>query len=155
MRVRQIAGADAPEISAFLGQLAAIGKRTNPSSVDYVREHYVEHPDNISCAVAVDDDGAILGFQVLKRAGAGNIYGVTEGWGIVGTHVRPQAARRGVGKALFSVTREAAQNAGLEKIDATIGAANLEGLAYYDALGFRTYRTPGEKICKCFEVPAS
>lgn len=66
----------------------------------------------------------------------------------MGTHVNPDAARRGVGKALFPVTLLAAKAYGLAKIDATIGANNPEGLGYYEAMGFRTYRTPDGKICK-------
>lgn len=39
-----------------------------------------------------------------------------------------------------------------KKIDATIGDNNPDALAYYEAVGFRTYRTPDGKVCKCFEV---
>lgn len=84
----------------------------------------------------------------MKRAAAGNPWGVRPGWGIVGTHIRPDAARRGVGRALFGQTLDAARAAGLRHIDATIAADNAEGLAYYEAMGFRTYRTPEGRICK-------
>ena len=40
----------------------------------------------------------------------------------------------------------------MRKIDATIAGTNAEGLAYYDAMGFRTYGTPDGAICKCYEV---
>ena len=154
MKVRQAVINDATEISEFLEQLVSLGKRTNPSDRDYVRAHYIADSDNIQCSVAEDIDGTILGFQILKVATEGNPYGVAVGWGIIGTHVRPDTARRGVGKTLFVATRKAAIDAGLKKIDATIAATNFDGQSYYDALGFHTYRTPEGKVCKCFEVTA-
>ena len=152
MRVRQAVMGDASEIGVFLEQLTSLGKRNIPSDQDFVRTHYIAHPDNIQCAVAEDDDGTILGLQILKIASEGNTYGVAPGWGIIGTHVKPDAARRGVGKTLFAATRKAAIDAGLKRIDATIAATNSDGIAYYDAVGFYTYRTPHGKVCKCFEV---
>ncbi len=154
MRVRQAVMDDASEISVFLGQLASLGKRKSPSDPDFVRTHYIAHSDNIQCVVAEDADGTILGLQVLKVAAEGNSYGVTVGWGIIGTHVKLDAARRGVGKTLFVATRKAAKHAGIKKIDATIAATNSDGLCYYDAVGFHTYRTPEGRVCKCFEVAA-
>ncbi|MCK0137535.1 GNAT family N-acetyltransferase [Aliiroseovarius sp. F47248L] len=144
---------DAAEISAFLKELADLGKRQRPWDEAYVREYYIGNPDSIQCSVAVGDDGAILGLQSLTRAAEGNVYDVTPGWGIIGTHVKPSAARRGVGRALFAATIKAAQNAGIGNIDATIGATNGEGLAYYEAMGFRTYRSMNGAICKMLDVP--
>jgi GNAT superfamily N-acetyltransferase len=152
MIVRDAVMGDALEISGFLEKLASIGKRNIPSDVGYVRTHYIGHADKIQCAVAEDEDGTLLGLQILKMASEGNAYGVDVGWGIIGTHVRPSAARRGVGKALFAATRKAAVDAGLSRIDATIGATNLEGISYYDAIGFETYKTLDTRICKCFTV---
>ncbi|QBF31141.1 GNAT family N-acetyltransferase [Thalassococcus sp. S3] len=143
---------DAPAMSAFLQELSALGKRTRRSDLEFVQSHYVENPSSIRCSVAEDADGTILGFQALTLAGPDNEFGVEAGWGVIGTHVSPHAARRGVGRALFSATREAAQSAGLRKIDASIGDDNAEGLAYYEAMGFRTYRMPEGRICKCYEV---
>ena len=64
-------------------------------------------------------------------------------------------ARRGVGKALFAATRLAAENADQQNIDATIGADNANGLAYYDAIGFQSYRTGDNTICKRFSIFSS
>ena len=94
----------------------------------------------------------MLGFQSLIRAEEGNSGGVEPGWGIIGTHVRPTAARRGVGRALFEVSRAAAANAGLQTIDATIAANNPEALAYYEAMGFRPYRSLGNLIGTRFDI---
>lgn len=153
IRIRPAAPQDAPAISDFLRELAVRGKRKSPSDVDFVRIHYIGHPDRIACSVAVDAQGHILGMQSLKHARDGNIYGVTPGWGIIGTHVSPDAARRGVGRALFAASRDAARRAGVRSIDATIQPENAEGLAYYEAMGFRDYRVSGGAICKCYELP--
>lgn len=152
LSIRPISELDAEEISIYLQQLAALGKRDIGSDAAYVLENYVHHDDIIRCSVAEGEEGKILGLQVLKLAVAGNSYGVTPGWGMIGTHVHPDAAGRGVGRALFGVTRQAAMDAGLHQIDATIGAKNAEGLAYYEAMGFRTYRGADDKIRKVYRV---
>ncbi|KZL19687.1 GNAT family N-acetyltransferase [Pseudovibrio sp. Ad37] len=154
MKVRDAVLADAEEISVFLQELAALGKRSLPSDEAYVISHYIAHADKVRCSVVEDVDGTLLGLQILKRASEGNTYGVTAGWGIIGTHVRPSAGRRGVGRALFAETFDAARQAGLEKIDATIGASNPEGLGYYEAVGFRTYKTNEGSVSKCLELTA-
>jgi len=100
--------------------------------------------------VAVGNDGTILGFQVLLLATVGNIYNVTVGWGIIGTHISPSAARLGIGKALFAETQENARAFGFNQIDASIGKENSAGLTYYEAMGFTTYRTLDEMVSKNF-----
>ncbi|WP_234900230.1 GNAT family N-acetyltransferase [Rhizobium skierniewicense] len=114
--------------------------------------NYLLPRDRIQCAIAVDDECRILGFQSLTHARPGNQYGVQDGWGIIGTHVSPRAARQGVGKALFAATLEAAKTAGLKDIDASIGADNPLGQAYYEAIGFRTYRMTEDRVCKAFRI---
>ncbi|MCK8483238.1 GNAT family N-acetyltransferase [Aliiroseovarius sp. S2029] len=153
METRRAVMEDAADISIFLKELADLGKRSRPWDEAFVRDYYINNPDGIRCSVAVDDDGTILGMQALSLAVPDNIYGVTPGWGIIGTHVNPSAARRGVGKALLAATIKAARDAGLMHIDATIGATNAEGLGYYEAMGFRTYRTKDGAVCKRFRVP--
>jgi ribosomal protein S18 acetylase RimI-like enzyme len=129
------------------------GARKN-SDPGFVLRHYINHPDRIQCSVAIDDKGGILGFQSLKIARQTNPYGTPVGWGIIGTHVRPTAARRGVGRCLFSASQHAARSSGLEKIEAFIGADNEAALTYYEAMGFRSYRRKDGAICKAYEVPA-
>ena len=45
-----------------------------------------------------------------------------------------------------------AQQVGLADIDATIGADNAPGLAYYDAMGFETYQRRETSVSKRFTV---
>ena len=146
--IRPATDADAVSISAMLHALTVIGKRSLPSDVLWVRKNYVSHPDKISCVIATEPGGNITGLQILRLARPDTPYGTPTGWAAIGTHVHPYAARQGIGKALFSATLEAAQEAGIPAIDAKIGAQNADGLAYYGAMGFQThpeFDDPGRK----------
>jgi len=150
METRRAAIADAAGMHRVLRAIIAQTGRERPSDMAFVTGHYIANPAGIRCTVAVDAAGDILGFQSLVRAEAGNRYDVPPGWGIIGTHIDPRAHRQGVGAALFRATRAAAEAAGLAKIDAYIAADNDGALRYYEAMGFRTYRTPEgivQKVC--------
>jgi GNAT superfamily N-acetyltransferase len=150
--IREATPADADAMSDVLEELIAAGKRARAGDTDFVRSHYLEHPHRLHCFVAVDDGGKILGFQSLKRAQEGNPYGTPIGWGIIGTHVRPSAARTGVGSRLFEATAAAAREAGLPMIEAYIGEENSAALAYYEALRFSTCRRADGAVCKALEL---
>jgi len=152
MNIRLIRDTDAEIVSAYLARLAQLGKRTLPHDPAFVRRQYISNPDIVQCVVAENDAGKVVGHQVLKRADPGNDYGVTPGWGMIGTHVDPDAARQGIGRKLFAATHRAARAAGLDVIDATIATENVDGQAYYTAIGFRDYRTEPGKICKRFDT---
>lgn len=139
-------------MSKILAEIADQTGSDRPTAPDHVLRHYIEHPDKIECSVATDDNGEVLGFQSLKLASAGNPYNIAVGWGIIGTHVSPRAARRGVGSALFSASRAAAMAAGLAFVDATIGKANSVAQTYYEAMGFETYRMTQTSICKVLRI---
>lgn len=150
METRRASIADAEAMHRVLRAIIAQTGRERPSDVAFVTRHYIANPAGIRCTVAVDATGGVVGFQSLVRAEAGNRYDVPPGWGIIGTHISPHAHRQGVGAALFAASRAAAQAAGLTKIDAYIGADNVGALRYYEAMGFRTYRTPEgivQKVC--------
>jgi hypothetical protein len=136
MQIRLAAHDDAAAMVAVQNAIFAAGLRKAPTDLAAVRATYLDHPDRIQCVLADDGDGGILGFQSLRIARPGNVYDVAEGWGIIGTHVDPRAARR----------------AGLTRIDASIAADNALGQAYYDAIGFRTYRTPPGLVCKVYSL---
>ena len=143
---------DAKAMSSILAEILCLWKSDRPSDPGHVLAHYINNPDRVACTVAVGDSGKILGFQSLKRALAGNQYGVTPGWGIIGSYVRGSAAGKGVGHLLFRASHDAARQAGLPAIDATIGAENKSGLTYYDAIGFYTYLTPPGRIRKRYDL---
>ena len=150
--IRDAVEADADGLSGVLTALVAAGKRTKPADSAFALTHYINDPERIQCSVAVAPDGQILGFQSLKLATRNNPYGVAVGWGIIGTHITPFAARCGIGRALFKCSLLAAQQKELPAIDATIGANNSDGLGYYEAMGFREYRQMDGAICTVFRV---
>ncbi len=117
----------------------------------WTRARYIDAPAALACNVA-EERGKVLGFQSLQRAAPGNAYGLPEGWGIIGTHIALEAGRRGIGRALFAESLKAAKAAGLAVIDATIGAANPGALAYYEAMGFHTWRETGDTIGKRYDL---
>lgn len=141
---RKATPADVPAISTMLEALVAAGKRTLPADPEFVLTRYVAAPNGISCTVAVGDGGRILGVQPLSRALDENPYGTPVGWGIIGTHVAPDAARLGIGRGMFQQSLVAARDASLTDIEAFIGSDNEAALTYYEAMGFRTWRkAPG------------
>jgi ribosomal protein S18 acetylase RimI-like enzyme len=150
--IREANTADADAMGDVLRELLAAGKRTKAADADFVRAHYLDHPQRLHCFIALGLESRILGFQSLKRAHDGNSYGTPIGWGIIGTHVRPSAARMGVGSNLFTATLEAARRAGLPTIEAYIAEENAPALAYYEALGFRTCRRSDHAICKSLQI---
>lgn len=152
MDIRMAAIDDAAAMSRVLREIIAHTGRQRPHDEAFVIAHYIANPASIRCTLASGDDGDIFGFQSLVRAAPGNRYDVPVGWGIIGTHISPRAHRRGVGRALFQSSREAAERAGLQNIDAYIGADNQTALHYYDAMGFRTYRTPEGVVQKAYSV---
>jgi len=50
-------------------------------------------------------------------------------------------------------TEQAAIKAGLTKIEAFIGNANAVAQAYYERIGFKTYRHTGAATCKVWTRP--
>ncbi len=152
MKIRPATSDDAAAMAEVQNEIFSAGLRKAPTDVTTVLANYIEHADRIECSVAEDEDGRILGFQSLRYARPDNPYGVAEGWGIIGTHVSPLAARKGVGSALFAATRQAAEAKGLQNIDASIGADNVLGQAYYEAMGFTTYRQSDGLVCKAYRL---
>jgi GNAT superfamily N-acetyltransferase len=147
--------ADAEGMSEVLQELVAAGKRTGSADTNFALSHYIEHPHRLHCFVAVDSSGKIVGFQSLKLAREGNPYDTPIGWGIIGTHVRSSAARMGVGSGLFAATLAGAREARLPAIEAYIGEQNSAALAYYEALGFTTYRCTDGVVCKSYQISRS
>ena len=152
MKIRSATPSDAAALNNVLQDLIATGKRIKPSDPDFVLTHYISDPGRIKCSIAQDENGLILGFQSLKLAEEGNPYGTPIGWGIIGTHIRTSAARRGVSKSLFASSEQAAKTAGLPKIEALIGANNTPALAFYESLGFRKYKNETDAVGKSFTV---
>lgn len=149
--IRSARPTDAEDMAEVQNAIYRAGLRANPVDVALVRERYLAMEHRVACTVA-EQDGKVVGFQSLKRAWPGNPYDVAEGWGIIGTHISPEAGRSGLGRRLFTTSLAAAKAAGLRHIDATIGAENSPALAYYAAMGFTPYREGNDAIPHRFDV---
>jgi GNAT superfamily N-acetyltransferase len=150
MIIRQAKTTDAQGMSEVLKPIIASwssDRQTNPA---FLITQYVSHPDSIACHVA--EGNTILGFQSLREAKQGNLYNLPAGWGMIGTYVDLHLSGKGIGRLLFEANFSAAKAAKLTTLDATIGKNNPSALAYYDAMGFLTYRTTEVAICKRLDL---
>ncbi|WP_211206460.1 GNAT family N-acetyltransferase [Demetria terragena] len=152
IEIRPARTADAEHMAEIQNAIFRAGLRASSVDVAQVRERYLDLKHRVACTVA-EQEGTVVGFQSLNRAWPGNPYDVAEGWGIIGTHIHPDAGRSGLGRRLFASSLAAAQAAGLRHIDATIGADNSAALAYYSAMGFTPYRDGKDAIPHRFDVP--
>ena len=142
---------DAEGMAAVQNAIFAAGLRKTPVDADRMRALYLAHPNTITTTLA-QREGRVLGFQWLGHAWEGNEYGVAPGWGMIGTHIHPEAGRLGIGRRLFAATLAAARQAGLAQIDASIGDDNAAALAYYQTMGFRPYRKSEGRIPHRFDL---
>lgn len=144
--------ADAAEMAKVQNAICCAGLRASPVDDALIRERYLDTAHEVACTVA-DQDSHVVGFQSLKRAWPGDPYEVTEGWGVMGTHIRPDVNRNGLGRRLFAVSLAAARAAGLRHIDATISADNAPALAYYSAMGCMPYGKRSDVVPHRFDLP--
>ena len=147
MRIRTAELNDADGISDVLVALVRVGAREKRADAEFAVAHYIAHPDQIRCSIA-EDAGRIVGFQSLKLAREANACDTPQGYGIIGTHIRPDWSRRGAGRYLFDMTHQAAREAGIPAIETCIHENNSAGLAFYAALGFVGYRRFQGSDCK-------
>ena len=149
--IRPARAADAEDMTEVQNAIHRAGLRLSPVDVALIHQRYLDMDYRVACTVA-EREGRVVGFQSLKRAWPGNPYDVAEGWGIIGTHIHPEAGRSGLGRRLFAASLAAAKAAGLKHIDASIGADNSPALAYYCAIGFTPYREGSDTIPHRFDV---
>ncbi len=138
LTVRPANDTDATGMCAVLNEIIRIGGTTaitNELSPDEMRDWFISGDAVVSCFVAVDADGTILGFQALSTYGS-----LPAGWVDIATFASHPHQKSGIGSALFARTREAAARRGFATINATIRVDNVGGLAYYHRMGFETYR---------------
>lgn len=149
---RPAQAADAEGMSALITPILVKWGSNRPRDPQHMRANYIQNPDNIRCTVAEDETGRIVGFQSLILPKTANPYGTPEGWGEIGTYVALDAGRGGIGRLLFASSLAAARDAGIKKIEASIGRDNPLGLAYYEAMGFRTHDLTDTLDRKCYVV---
>lgn len=138
LAIRPAVAVDAEAMGVLLNEIIRIGGTTaitSELSADEIREWFISGAAVVSCFVAIDAGGEILGFQSLSRYGD-----LQEGWGDIATFASRSRQKSGVGGALFAHTRAAAAQYGFTTINASIRVDNTGGLAYYGKMGFVTYR---------------
>lgn len=139
IEVRDAADHDAPGLAAILNAIIARGGTTayrTPFTPDRFLSKFMRGDRLLLCLAAHGRSGELFGFQHLARH-----PDLPPDWGDIATFARSDPKVRGVGRALFEETARRARSLRLSTINATIRADNEEGLGYYDAVGFRTYRT--------------
>ncbi len=138
LAIRPAVAADAEPMGVLLNEIIRIGGTTaitSELSADEIREWFISGAAVVSCFVAIDAGGEILGFQSLSRYGD-----LPDGWVDIATFANRSRQKSGVGSALFAHTRAAAAQRGFTTINASIRVDNAGGLAYYSKMGFATYR---------------
>ena len=136
MIVRPAEPGDREELSRILNQIIAIGGTTayeEPVSPDYFDPLTAPHSEKTFLHVA-EVDGKILGFQWVEPLDPPD-----HDTGGIATFARPGGVQKGVGRALFAVTKQAARQAGYQAINAKIRADNSGGLTYYERMGFAPF----------------
>ena len=137
LAIRPAVEADTEGMRMLLNEIIRVGGTTaitNELSPDEMRQWFISGEKVVSCFVAVDSDGTIVGFQSLSTYGS-----LPAGWVDIATFASRSRHKSGVGSALFARTREAASKLGFAAINASIRVENTGGLAYYSRMGFETY----------------
>lgn len=137
LTIRPAVDADIEGMVALLNEIIRVGGTTaitNELSADEMRDWFTSGERVVSCFVAVDSDGAVIGFQSLSKYDS-----LPTGWVDIATFASRSRHKSGVGSALFARTREAASKLGFATINASIRVVNEGGLAYYSRMGFETY----------------
>jgi ribosomal protein S18 acetylase RimI-like enzyme len=84
--------------------------------------------------LVADDEGSIAG--VITISGQRHFTGETDGY-VGELAVAPQAARRGIGRALMAAAEAWARDRGLRYLTLHTGMANTTARRFYAALGFQ------------------
>lgn len=136
--VRDVVPADAEAIVGILNPIIEARVHTAfdaPFASDTERDYIVRFPSRGVWKVALRrPDGRVVGLQVLEPFG--QYTRAFDHVGTLGTYVDLEHRRRGVAKALFAATFEAARRKGYEKIFTFVRADNPAALATYQAQGF-------------------
>lgn len=157
---RTAVASDAAPLASLLNAIIARGGTTaheTPLSPEGLAQTYFVGPSVICCHVAIDSDGAVLGFQMLVHSDR-----ILPNWGDIATFAKIDTTQRGLGATLFAATRTCASQHGIAGISATIRADNAGGLRFYTRLGFDDHAiahgvplrdgTPVDRIIKRFVV---
>jgi ribosomal protein S18 acetylase RimI-like enzyme len=130
--------ADAAQIISILEGIAAEGTFTaisRPWSIEHQRKFLVSLSEREAIHVAETERDGIIGYQVLERW-APTLDSMSH-VGQIGTFLKSEWRRRGVGEALFRTTLDFARQHGFLKFVIQVRASNAGALAFYKQMGFR------------------
>ena len=132
MIIRPATASDAFAMTRVLNQIIAIGGTTaheTPKSAQQVLADYVTGPDVLSSVVTLVED-RLIGWQSVGR---------WQDEAHIGTFVAPDVQAKGAGAAMFALTCDTVQKAGVPYLVASIRADNESGLRYYARMGFTDF----------------
>lgn len=132
MIIRPATASDAFAMTRVLNQIIAIGGTTaheTPKSAQQVLDDYVTGPDVLSSVVTLLED-RLIGWQSVGR---------WQDEAHIGTFVAPDVQAKGAGAAMFALTCDTVQKAGVPYLVASIRADNEPGLRYYARMGFTDF----------------
>lgn len=136
MQVRHAEIDDADALAVILNDIIAEGGKTaidTPLTGAEFAEWFIAGAHCVNCVVAVDDDGALLGFQALERFHEELPDGVAD----IATFVTSTSRGAGVGRGLFDATTAVvSEDAGLRGLRAVIRRSNEGAVRYYRSVGF-------------------
>ncbi|WP_298295479.1 GNAT family N-acetyltransferase [uncultured Litoreibacter sp.] len=161
MIIRPATPADVPRLIDILNQIIEIGGTTayqDPLDAGYLDRFFTGNSKTF-LHVAENVDG-IQGMQWMDALDPPNDH-----IGGIATFADPTTTQRGVGTALFDITKAASLAAGYSELYAKIRADNTGGLAYYEKMGFRDHLvdravplkdgTPVDRITKRLKLDPS
>ncbi len=154
--VRPARLSDAEGMMAVINPIIELGGSTAHRTlfdVERMQNHYIAPPLIIACTIA-QEGNEIIGYQsvLFPDPDWDGPDKLPEGWAIIASFVALGQHGKGVGQRLFSLTVDAVRAAGVGNIDATIRQENTGGQAYYEKIGFVTYRENKQTVSKKYVV---
>ncbi|WGW13567.1 GNAT family N-acetyltransferase [Saxibacter everestensis] len=135
MLIRAAGRSDALPLSQLLNRVVDEGDKTAIDShltdAEFA-EWFLTGDHCLSCTVAQNDSGSILGFQALERFHDD----LPEGMADIATFVSADARGKGIGTALIDATVREAQDRNITSIRAVIRNSNQTATYYYRSIGF-------------------
>ena len=135
--IRKATEADAEAIIAILEGIASerIYTAINPWSAGRQRQHLVSLSAREAIHAAETERQAIIGYQTMELW-APTLDSMAH-VGQIGTFLRPEWRRRGIGEALFESTLVFARRHNFLKFVIQVRSSNASAQSFYQRLGFR------------------
>ncbi len=136
--IRKATESDAEVIIAILDGIASERIYTainRPWSADQQRQHLVSLSAREAIHVAETERGSIIGYQTLELW-APTLDSMAH-VGQIGTFLRPEWRRRGIGEALFQRAVDFARKRDYLKFVIQVRSSNTSAQGFYQRLGFR------------------